>query len=94
MPMNYDAYLIIDSNSPEEPDGTIWWDGEHTRASSDAILRKLKKLHIPYGQADAESGTTVSIGSGKEFFDRLPLAYKSGYTYLKKSKVDESGKPV
>ncbi len=90
----YDAYLIIDGNSPDQHDGSIWWDGKHTRASSDAILRKLKKLMIPFGEAGSESGSTVTIGDGKKFFDQLPLAFRSGYTYLKKAKVDEGGKPV
>lgn len=90
----YDAYLIMDSNNPGEPDGTIWWDGKHTRASDDATLRRLKKLMIPFGESGSESGSVVMIGDGKKFFDQLPLAFRSGYTYLKKAKVDESGKPV
>lgn len=90
----YDAYLIIDGNNPDSPEGTIWWDGKHTRASDDATLRWLKKLMIPVGQAGSERGSTTTIGDGKEFFDQLPLAFRSGYTYLKKAKVDEGGKPV
>lgn len=91
--MTHPAYQIIDANNPDVPDGTIWWDGEHTRASSDAILRKLKKLMIPFGEAGSEAGTATTIGDGKKFFDHLPLAYRSGYTYLKRTTVNESGKP-
>jgi hypothetical protein len=91
--MTYDAYAIVDANSPDKPDGFIWWDGKHTRASSDAILGKLKKLMIPVGQG-GDQGSTTTLGDGKTFFDQLPLAYRSGYTYLKKIKVDEDGKPV
>lgn len=92
--MAYDAYMIIDANDPEKPDGIIWWDGKHTRASSDAILRSLKKMMIPYSSSDSEGGTTTTIGDGRTFFDKLPLAFKSGYTSLKKAQVDEDGKPV
>lgn len=90
----YDAYLIVDANSPDEPDGVIWWDGKHTRASNDAILSRLKKLHIAFGAPASKDKNVTTIGDGKEFFDKLPLAFRNGYTYLKKTKVDEGGKPV
>ncbi len=90
----YAAYVIVDGNNPDEHEGVIWWDGKHTRASDDATLRWLKKLMIPFGEAGSGRGSTVTIGDGREFFDRLPLAFRSGYTYLKKAKVDESGKLV
>ncbi len=90
----HEAYLLMDANSPETPDGIIWWDGKHTRASSDAILRRLKKMFIPFGESIKSEKNVATIGDGKKFFDMLPLAFRSGYTYLKKAKVDESGKLV
>lgn len=92
----YDAYLIIDANNPDDPDGVVWWDGKHVQASNNVTLTRLKEIIIPFGNAssDRNEPTATTIKSGKKFFDQLPLAFRSGYTYLKKAKVDESGKPV
>lgn len=79
----FKAYTLHSANS-DEPIATVWWDGHKLCASNDAILDRLKH-HFVDG---------MDYSAGEKFFEQIPRLYKSGYMFVKKAKVDESGKPV
>ena len=79
---SYKAYTL--HNASDDTTYVIWWDGHKLCASNDAILRKLKQHHVD----------GMDYSEGEKFFDSIPRIFRSGYLYAKKTKVDESGKPV
>ena len=92
MPMpnkKFDAYQLIDKNDKVE--GTVWWDGEHLRASAPAFLKMIKHKVIPFG---IEGRAILQASDGEDFFYSLPLAFRNGMVYLKSLTVDENGQEV
>lgn len=86
----FNAYRLINANQ-EEPEALIWWDGKTIQSSNAKLLAYVKKLRLPYGTKDKPE---IKYSDGESFFKALPLAFRSGYEYLEKTQVDESGKEV
>lgn len=81
----YSGYTIHHANAEDDATpATVWWDGAHIRASSPELLSSLKS-YVTDG---------LDYSAGKEFFEKVPQIFKSGYMYVRKIQVDESGKPV
>ncbi|NJL53712.1 hypothetical protein HC928_00305 [bacterium] len=87
----FDGYELRKSTSGKEDGPTIWWDGERVRASTDKLLRELKRIDIPFGN---KQNPVLSHKDGEDFFEQLPRYYNNGYQWLKKVKVNEKGEKV
>lgn len=79
----YPAFKVYREDK-DEPIAIVWWDGTTLRSSSEKILKSIKDKAID----------GMSYSAGKEFFDKLPRAFKSGYVYLKKAEVSKDGKLI
>lgn len=77
-----DAFKVMDDEG--NTIATVWWTGSRIQADNPKFLARLKTKHVD----------GLSYGDGKEFFDKIPNIYKSGYTYTKKAKVDADGKLI
>lgn len=82
----FKAYTLHNANATEAdaPVATVWWDGHKLCSTNDAILKRLKQ----------QTSNGLDYSAGEEFFAQIPRIYKSGYLYVKKTQVDENGKPV
>ena len=80
----YDAYKIYYADAPDKPMAVVWWNGVRLQCSSKDFLQDLKDTVVD----------GFDFRAGKEFFDRIPRIYKSGYTYTRKTSVDGEGNEV
>lgn len=78
----HDAFKIMDDE--DNVIATVWWAGSKLCSDNVKFLASLKTKHVD----------GLSYGSGKEFFDKIPSIYRSGYMYTRKAKVDSNGKLV
>lgn len=78
----YDAFKVMDDE--ENIIATVWWTGTKLESDDPIFLEGLKD-HCVAG---------LSYHAGKEFFDKIPSIYRSGYMYTRKAKVDSNGKLI
>lgn len=81
--MTHTAYKVYSARK-DEPVGLIWWDGKTIRSSKEFLTAHLKEA----------SADGLVFRDGKEFFDKIPRIFKSGYMYVKKTTVDKDGKEI
>lgn len=73
--------VAVTCDSDGEVVAIVWWTGSTIEASSARFLRSLEQRVVDGRGFD----------DGKEFFDRIPNIYKSGYLYTRGAKVDAAG---
>lgn len=66
------------SNAGDKPKilGTIWWTGKTIESDVPRLVKDLKNVKI----------TNKSFSDGLEFFNLLPLHFRSGYLTLRRVK--------
>lgn len=79
----FDAYTLHTADS-DEAYAIVWWNGSKLCANTTAILASLKRQIVD----------GMDYTSGEDFFKKIPMLFKNGYTYAKKAKVNEEGKVV
>jgi len=84
MANTYEAYQLFAESDDEKPFATVWWHQQRIRCTDPDVLESLTDGAI--------DGMTHS--DGKEFFDKLPSLFRSGYVYTRKVEVDAEGNKV
>ena len=75
----YNAFKVLSSD--DELVSMIWWTGKKIECSNKSVLRDLKDSS-PNGR---------EFSDGELFFKEIPNLYRSGYTYVVKTQVNEEG---
>lgn len=81
----YPAYKFFYADDDDAaPFAIVWWNGKNMKSTDETMLRRVKDRVVD----------GLDYSAGKEFFDKIPVMYRSGYVYTRKTNVDDNGNEV
>lgn len=72
----HELQLVMKVDGRDRPMAAIWWDGRKVECDNPNVLKELKGISIQ----------SKVITDGMEFFNLIPMHYKSGYVGIKRVK--------
>lgn len=78
------AYKFFYADDDEAPFAIVWWNGKNMKSTNENLLKRIKSRLVD----------GLDYSSGKQFFDKIPVMYGSGYVYTRKTEVDNDGNEV